>query len=252
MTDILEHVQARSDQVSPQETGADAAFRPSEYTGFLIHAVQAATAGHPLGRPLARPLGRVVEIGVGSGAVLASLAGCGATSLTGTDVDPGAILATQRLMDSLRQPVELACGDLWAPLAGRRFDLVLANPPHFPMLAPGYAGRPPQWSFGGPDGRLVMDQLLRGMPKHLAKDGYAYVVHSAFLGLAATNRLLAERGLAARIVASSFMPLAPEKLPVMTPAVLHGAGPEAIQRIGPHTFLRTDVLEISAAGPGDA
>jgi HemK-related putative methylase len=239
MTDILEHVQAR-----PHEAGADAAFRPSEYTGFLIHALQAATAG--------RPLGRVVEIGVGSGAVLASLAGRGATSLTGTDVDPGAIRATQRLMDSLGQDVELACGDLWAPLAGRRFDLVLANPPHFPMLAPGYAGRPPQWSFGGPDGRRVMDPLLRGLPKHLARGGRAYVVHSAFLGLATTHRLLAERGLAARVVASSLMPLAPEKLPVMAPAVLHGAGPEAIQRIGPHVFLRTEVLEITATGPGDA
>ena len=239
MTDILEHVQAR-----PHEATADAAFRPSEYTGFLISAVQAATAG--------RPLGRVVEIGVGSGAVLASLAGRGATSLTGTDVDPGALRATQRLMDSLGQTVELACGDLWAPLAGRRFDLVLANPPHFPMLAPGYAGRPPQWSFGGPDGRLVMDQLLRGLPKHLATGGRAYVVHSAFLGLAATYRLLAERGLTARVIAASLMPLAPEKLPVMAPAVLHGAGPDAIQRIGPHTFLRTEILAITATGPGDA
>jgi release factor glutamine methyltransferase len=97
-----------------------------------------------------------------------------------------------------------------------------------------------------------MDPLLRGLPRHLAPGGRAYVVHNAFLGLAATNRLLAERGLTARIVASSFMPLAPEKLPVMAPAVLHGAGPEAIQRIGPHTFLRTDVLEIAATAPGGA
>ena len=226
------------------EVGEDAAFHPSEYTGFLIHAVQAATVG--------RPLGRVVEIGVGSGAVLASLAGCGATSLTGTDIDPGAIRAAQRLMDSLGQPVDLACGDLWAPLAGRRFDLVLANPPHFPMLAPGYAGRPLRWSFGGPDGRCVMDPLLHGLPQHLAPGGHAYVMHSAFLGLAATYRLLAERGLTARVVASTLMPLVPEKLPVMAPAALHGAGPEAIQRIGPHIFLRTEVLEISAAQPGDA
>jgi release factor glutamine methyltransferase len=238
MTDILEHVHTRPAAPPPPA----AAFRPSEYTGFLIHAVRAATEGQ-------KP-GRVVEIGVGSGAVLASLAGRGATRLTGTDVDPGAIAEAQRLMDDLGQEAELLCGDLWAPLAGRRFDLVLANPPHFPMLAPGYAGRPPHWSFGGPDGRLVMDALLRGLPRHLAPGGRAFVVHSAFLGRDATDALLAGRGLRARSVAASLMPLAPEKLPVMAPAVLHGAGPEAILRLGPHTFLRTEVLEITAAMAG--
>lgn len=236
---VLEHAQLR--QEAPSSNAS--AWRPSEYTGFLIHAVLAATAG--------QLLGRVLEIGVGSGAVLASLAGSGAARLTGTDVDPGAVQEAQRLMDSLGQEAELICGDLWAPLAGRRFELVLANPPHFPMFAPGYASRPPQWSFGGPDGRCVIDKLLRGLPKHLAKCGRAYVVHSAYLGLDATHRLLAERGLRARSVAASLMPLAPEKLPVMAPAVLHGAGPEAIRRVGHHTFLLTEVLEITAAGPGE-
>lgn len=236
MTDIMEQLPTRTQPALP---AASPAFRPSEYTGFLIHAVLAATAG--------QAPGRVVEIGVGSGAVLASLAGRGAARLTGTDVDPEAIAEARRLMDSLGQEAELLCGDLWAPLAGRRFDLVIANPPHFAMLAPGYAGRPPQWSFGGPDGRQVMDKLLRGLPRHLAPGGRALVVHSAFLGTAATHALLAERGLSARPVAASLMPLAPEKLPVMAPAVLHGAGHDAILRLGPHTFLRTEILEITAS-----
>lgn len=237
MTHILDQLPARS-QTAPQATTP--AFRPSEYTGFLIQAVREATQG--------QALGRVLEIGVGSGAVLASLAGRGATRLTGTDVDPDAIAEARRLMDSLGEEVELLCGDLWAPLAGRRFDLVVANPPHFPMLAPGYAGRPPHWSFGGADGRLVMDKLMRGLPHHLAPGGRAFVVHSAFLGRAATDALLAQCGLHARTVKASLMVLAPEKLPVMTPAVLHGAAPEAILHLGPHTFLRTEVLEIAAAG----
>lgn len=237
MTDVLEQLPVR-----PEPAPVSPAFRPSEYTGFLIHAVLAATAG--------QALGRVVEIGVGSSAVLGSLAGRGAARLTGTDVDPAAVQEAGRLLAGLGQEAELLCGDLWAPLAGRRFDLVMANPPHFPMLAPGYAGRPPHWSFGGPDGRLVMDKLLCGLPRHLAPGGRAFVVHSAFLGRDATDALLAGRGLRARAVAASLMPLAPEKLPAMAPAVLHGAGPEAIRRIGPHTFLRTEVLEISAAGAG--
>lgn len=216
------------------------AWRPSEYTGFLLHALQGAVAG--------RRLGSVVEIGVGSGVVLASLAQLGATVLAGTDVDAGALKETRRLLDHMGHAAELLQGDLWAPLAGRRFDLIVANPPHFPMLAPGYAGRPPDWSFGGPDGRRVMDPLLRGLRRHLGEGGRAIVVHSAFLGRDTTARALAAQGMRARCLASSLMPLAAEKQPVMTPAVLHGAEDGAIQRIGPHVFLLTEVLEIGADG----
>ena len=93
---MLKQPFARHDADAPAAAPAasdPSIWRPSEYTGFLINAVLAATAG--------RSPRRVLEIGVGSGAVLASLAGSGATSLTGTDVDPRAIAETQRLMDSL-------------------------------------------------------------------------------------------------------------------------------------------------------
>lgn len=214
-------------------------WRPSEYTAFLIH-----TLGTEA-RHLVR--GAVLELGIGSGAVLAALASLGAKTLVGTDIDPSAIDQARRLLRKMGHSAELLTGDLWAPLEGRRFDLIVANPPHFATAARGYPGRPLTWSHGGPDGRQVMDPLLRGLRRHLAEGGHAVLMHSAFLGLDATRRLLAEEGLGLRRLASTLMPLAPEKRAVMTPHVLQCSGPEALRHIGDYTFLVTDILEISAA-----
>jgi release factor glutamine methyltransferase len=150
------------------------------------------------------------------------------------------------LLGEVGQAAELLVGDLWTPLAGRRFDLIVANPPQFATIAPAYAGRPPTWSQGGPDGRGVMDPLLRGLRRHLAPGGHAILVQNAFLGMAATAQLLAEQGLAMRRVASALMPLAPEKRAVMTPAIRDGAGPDAVRRLGNHTFIAADILDISS------
>ena len=218
-------------------------WRPSEYTAFLLHTLETEA------RHLVH--GTVLELGVGSGAVLATLGALGADRLVGTDIDPDAVTQAATLLGEVGQAAELLVGDLWTPLAGRRFDLIVANPPHFATAAPAYPGRPPSWSQGGPDGRGVMDPLLGGLRRHLAPGGHAILVHSAFLGTAATARLLAGQGLAMRRVASAMMPLAPEKQAVMTPAVLDGAGPDAVRRLGHHTFLTADIMDISIdAGEG--
>jgi release factor glutamine methyltransferase len=98
--------------------------RPSEYTAALIETltgmrrvVQGAT---------------VLEIGSGSGVVLAALAGLGAASLCGIDREDQAIRTAEILLGSVGAEAELLCGDLWQPVTGRRFDLVVANLPHFP------------------------------------------------------------------------------------------------------------------------
>lgn len=211
-------------------------WRPSEYTAFLIHTLRTAA------RPLVR--GNVLEIGTGSGVVLAALAGLGAGGLVGTDIEPAAIEQAGGMLRRAGIEAELLLGDLWAPVAGRRFDLIVANPPHFPTTV-SYPGRPPAWSHGGADGRRVMDALLRGLRDHLADDGHAVVVHSAFLDLETTRRLLAGEGLALRRLASTRAFLAPEKRAIMTQEVLEHAGPEAIERIGDYVFLMTDILDIS-------
>jgi release factor glutamine methyltransferase len=213
-------------------------WRPSEYTALLLHVLQTRS------RHLVR--GAVLELGVGSGLLLSAMGRLGASRLVGTDIDPRALAAARGLLAKQGQTAELLAGDVWEPLQGRCFALIVANPPQFPMTTTALHGRAPTWSNGGHDGRRVLDPLLRGLRAHLEEGGHALLAHNAFLGLARTRQLLAEQGLGHRRLGSALVPLSPEKRAIMTPAVVAGAQPGTLHQIGGHCFARVDILMIAA------
>src|SRR5579862_5185864 len=93
------------------------ALRPSEYTATLIQVLQANAA---------RVQGAdVLEIGTGSGVVLAALGALGAKSLCGVDIEQAAVEVSRQLMNGLGYDgkADLLRGDMWQPLAGRRFGV---------------------------------------------------------------------------------------------------------------------------------
>ena len=104
-----------------------AALRPSEYTAALIQVLQAKAASVRGAK--------VLEIGSGSGVVLAALGELGAASLCGIDIEEDAVESGMLLLAELGhgETAELYLGDMWSPVASRRFDLIVANLPHFPM-----------------------------------------------------------------------------------------------------------------------
>ncbi len=72
--------------------------------------------------------------------------------------------------------VTLHRGDLFAPLAGRRYDLVITNPPYveqdvMDVLPPEYRHEPELALAGGPDGLDVVRRILADVPKHLNPGG---------------------------------------------------------------------------------
>ncbi len=75
---------------------------------------------------------RVLEIGTGTG-FLALLAARRARQTVATDITPEAVRALRinALLNRLEEQVEARHGDLFAPVAGERFDLILFNPPYF-------------------------------------------------------------------------------------------------------------------------
>ena len=90
-----------------------------------------------------RPGWRVCDLGTGSGALLLLLARREKNlSLHGIERDP---LSAQTARDNLTRnslPGEILCGDLRQPiLPAGQFDLVVANPPYFPMGS-GISGGP--------------------------------------------------------------------------------------------------------------
>jgi ribosomal protein L3 glutamine methyltransferase len=76
----------------------------------------------------------------------------------------------------LADRVTLVEGDLFDPLMGERYDLILANPPYVDAAAiaafpPEYAAEPRTAHAGGPDGLDVVRRILVGAPDHLTPDG---------------------------------------------------------------------------------
>jgi ribosomal protein L3 glutamine methyltransferase len=122
---------------------------------------------------------RVLDLCTGSGclAVLAALAFPKA-KIDAVDLSAGALalarrnVATHRLGDR----IALHRGDLFAPLAGRRYDLILTNPPYvdrrgMERLPPEYRHEPRMALAAGNDGLDLIHRILAEAPKHLTRNG---------------------------------------------------------------------------------
>jgi release factor glutamine methyltransferase len=232
--------------VSSQRIGSDApspemgALRPSEYTAALVQALRARFA-------LVRGA-TALEIGSGSGIVLAVIGELGGTSLCGVDIESTAVASGALLLHGLGygDMVEMHRGDMWRPLGGRRFDLIVANLPQFPMEPAAYAGRLPSWSAGGPDGRRLLDRFLIGLPAHLAPGGRAIITHNGFVDLEVSRDLIARDGLSLRVTMTVLVTLPTEKLELMSPNILLAEDGRSISRYGPYAFAEMHIVEIGA------
>lgn len=215
------------------------ALRPSEYSAALIQVLQWNT------RRIAGA--SVLDVGSGSGIVLASLAVMGARTLCGVDIEQTAVDVGERLMRDLgyADRCEFLKGDMWQPVGDRRFDVVAANLPHFPMEeAAGVAGRLPTWSAGGADGRRLLDRFLDGLPRHLAANGKAVITHNGFVDVERTREIVARAGLALKVAKTEWIYIADEKLDLMTDSVLLAEDGRSIHRYGPYAFGEMHVVEI--------
>ena len=216
------------------------ALRPSEYTAALIQVLRA--------QPEKVRGARVLEIGSGSAVVLAALGALGAASLCGVDIEADAVEAGGVLLDELGHAgAELHQGDMWLPVAGRRFDLVVANLPHFPMAPVEVSGRLPSWSSGGSDGRWLLDAFLEGLPVHLAPAGRAVITHNAFVGVERSREIAEQHGLTLSVALTTLVYIPGDKIGRMTPAVLRAEQGRSIHRYGPYTFGDMHIVELTRA-----
>ncbi|MDT0398342.1 MULTISPECIES: HemK2/MTQ2 family protein methyltransferase [Streptomyces] len=146
------------------------------------------------------PGAHVLDVGTGSGALAVEAArrGC---RVTAVDVSRRAVCAAR--VNALRAgvPVRVRRGNLFAPVRGESYDLILANPPYVP--APG-RGTPPRgaaraWDAGG-DGRLVLDRICKEAPALLRTGGVLLLVQSALSGPGPTVGRLREAGMKAAVI----------------------------------------------------
>ncbi|MFI1935961.1 HemK2/MTQ2 family protein methyltransferase [Streptomyces purpureus] len=175
-------------------------YRPQADTLLL----QAALAGEDIG-----PGHHALDIGTGTGAVALRAAATGAT-VTAVDTSWPAVLAARLNAVRLRLPLTVVHGDFVAAAAGRRYDLVTANPPYVPSpdreLPTRGANR--AWDAGA-DGRGVIDPICASAPALLRPGGVLLMVHSAMCDSDRTVDLLERGGLDARVVARRDVPWGP-------------------------------------------
>lgn len=131
-------------------------------------------------RDAALPAPRILEIGVGSGAVTVALATeLPEALLTATDIAAGALaLARENARrHGVEERIDFLLGDLWAPVEGT-FDLIVSNPPYisateFTQLPPGVKDyEPRQALWAGAAGTECHRAIIAGAVRYLKKGGW--------------------------------------------------------------------------------
>lgn len=129
--------------------------------------------------PQPESVGRVLDLCTGSGclAILAAMTFPNA-QVDGVDLSPDALsLATENVAEhELTARVRLIEGDLFGPLAGEVYDLIITNPPYVDEQAmaalPAEYRHEPSLAFaGGPDGLDIVRRILAEAPAHLTPGG---------------------------------------------------------------------------------
>jgi release factor glutamine methyltransferase len=166
-------------------------------------------AGHLLTEPVPAG-GSILDLGAGSGLLAVLAAKQHAAEVVAIDLSLRAVLTTRvnALLNGVR--VNAIRGNLFAPVRGWRFDLIVSNPPYLPTTdgATGAHSSSRAWE-AGPSGRRYLDRICQEAPTHLNGNGVLLLVQSSVCGEFLTLSALEEAGLKASVVQRKRGPLGP-------------------------------------------
>jgi len=128
------------------------------------------------GLAVRRPVRTALDVGTGCG-IQALLAARHAETVVATDVNPRALTFAEfnARLNGVRN-VELVLGSFFEPVPGRRFDLVLANPPF--VISP---DREIMFRDSGLPGDTVSREVIEQAPGFLLEGGLAHLLASWIL-----------------------------------------------------------------------
>lgn len=124
----------------------------------------------------------VLDIGTGSGCIAVSLQQrLSGAIVTATDISAAALAVARRNAEKHGAAIEFLLGSLFAPVDGRRFDLIVSNPPYIATSDIGTLDRevrefdPVAALDGGRDGLDIYRSLIPSSVEHLNQGGWLLV-----------------------------------------------------------------------------
>ncbi|MDQ3340998.1 MAG: peptide chain release factor N(5)-glutamine methyltransferase [Myxococcota bacterium] len=128
---------------------------------------------------------RVLDLCTGSGAIALALAKeLPAATIVATDVSAEAVAIAKKNAErnGFADRVDVRTGDLFAPIAGERFDLIVSNPPYIASAViatlSAEVRREPKLALdGGPDGLAFYDRICGAAREYLLPGGWLCVEH---------------------------------------------------------------------------
>jgi ribosomal protein L3 glutamine methyltransferase len=151
----------------------DRAIVPRSYIGELLNEGLPGVLDDPT------TVKRALDLCTGSGclAILTALL-CESAAVDAIDLSPDAIkVADRNIADyHLADRIRLLQGDLFAPLSGERYDLIISNPPYVTAAAvaafpPEFKAEPTMAHLGGADGMDLVRRILATAGDHLEPHG---------------------------------------------------------------------------------
>jgi release factor glutamine methyltransferase len=129
---------------------------------------------------------QALDLGTGAGAIALALAHERPQwRIAASDASAAAIAVARANATALGlDRVEFVCGSWFEPLAGRRFDFILANPPYVaagdPLLAATELRFEPRIALSpGEDAFAALRLIIRAAPAHLTRGGWLLLEHGA-------------------------------------------------------------------------
>ena len=149
-----------------------------------------------------RPGMRALDLCTGTGALAIALKKlCPQAEVSASDLSKDALALAQSNAEALEADIRFYEGDLFSPLQGERFDLIVSNPPYIPQkdlpaLQAEVLFEPMMALDGGEDGLGFYRRIAKEAPTHLNPGGYLMLEIGSDQGRS-VPQLLAEEGFTA-------------------------------------------------------